>query len=382
MTKEPVWYERQIETCSFIRKWVLRTFLCKEVSPKIICFLHKRKNSSFICTLFVLFFFFSCTTPEEKGVKAIKIESAKKYVETLAHDSLEGRRAYTEGSLKAADYIAGCLRDMGITPYKDSYFQDFKTKDSKVYENGMEYHLIPPGEMVRNVIGIIEGKDTSNYVIVGAHYDHLGKSGNQLEDSIYNGADDNASGVSAVLQIANAFIASGEKPLNTVIFAFWDAEEMGLIGSKCFVKSFEDIKRVQFYLNLDMIGRDNKDSSSQVAVVYSYTIMDQEQFFNDKIEKYRLNLEIVRDKDSINQNFTYNFFSRYENVSKDFSMFNQNSDHAPFDKKNVSFLLFTSGLHRDYHELTDHAEMINWEKLTDITKLSFITLYKFANIEM
>ena len=352
------------------------------MDKKTVWYEQQMKNSSFISMLFVMFFFLSCSPSEEKGVGAINKESAKVYIETLANDNMEGRRAYTTGSLKAADYIADCLKDIGVAPYKESYFQDFETKDIDILEKGIKSHIIPEGETVRNIIGKIEGINKDEYVIVGAHYDHLGISAHQTEDSIYNGADDNASGVSAVLQIAKAFIASKEKPLNTIIFAFWDAEEMGLVGSNCFVKSFSDMSQIKFYLNLDMIGRDNKDSSLQVAVLYSYTITNQEQFLKDKIEEYGLNIEIVSDVDSINLNFTNNYFADYMHLNKDFSMFKYNSDHAPFEAKNVSVFLFTTGLHNDYHELSDHAEKINWEKLTDITKLSFITLFKFANREM
>lgn len=89
-------------------------------------------------------------------------------------------------------------------------------------------------------------------------------------DRIYNGADDNASGVSAVLQIARAFLATGQKPLRTVIFAFWDGEEKGLLGSKYFVQSCPFISQVKGYLNFDMIGRNNKPEQPQ-HVVYFYT---------------------------------------------------------------------------------------------------------------
>ena len=356
--------------------------MMKTTRPKHDYSIPERKKSSFVSLLFIMYFFFSCSTPEEKGVNSITEKSAKEYVETLAHDSMEGRKAYTEGSLKAADYIAGCLKDIGIVPYEDSYFQEFEAKDIPILEKGIKSISIPEGKTVRNVIGKIEGKNKYEYIIVGAHYDHLGIRAIQTEDSIYNGADDNASGVSAVLQIAKAFKASKEKPLNTILFALWDAEEMGLVGSKCFVKSFSDMNQIKFYLNLDMIGRDNRDLSSEVAIIFSYTITNQEQFLNDKIEKYGLNIEIVSDMDLINRNFTNNYFVNYEYFGKDFSIFNNNSDHAPFKSYNVPIFLFTTGLHNDYHKHTDHSEMINWGKLTNITKLSFITLFKFANIEM
>ena len=96
-------------------------------------------------------------------------------------------------------------------------------------------------------MGKIEGKNPSEIVIVGAHYDHLGIDPMLDGDQIYNGADDNASGVSAVLQIARAFLATGQQPERTVIFAFWDGEEKGLLGSKAFVQSFPEIKNERIF---------------------------------------------------------------------------------------------------------------------------------------
>ena len=93
---------------------------------------------------------------------------------------------------------------------------------------------------LNNVLGMIEGKNPDEIVIVGAHYDHLGTDLFLAGDRIYNGADDNASGVSAVLQIARAFLATGKQPERTVIFAFWDGEEKGLLGSRAFVDRFPE----------------------------------------------------------------------------------------------------------------------------------------------
>lgn len=120
---------------------------------------------------------------------------------------------------------------------------------------------------MRNVLGKIEGKNLGEIVIIGAHYDHLGVGPMLNGDQIYNGADDNASGVSAVLQVAQAFLATGVQPECTVIFAFWDGEERGLLGSKYFVHHFADIDKVKGYLNYDMIGR-NKDETNPTHVVY------------------------------------------------------------------------------------------------------------------
>jgi len=317
-----------------------------------------------VSLLFLVFFLLSCSTSGEKGVDTINEESAKEYIETLAHDNMEGRRTYSEGALKAADYIAGCLSDIGIAPYKESYFQEFGVDDVPTLDFYTEYPLIYEGDTIRNILGKIEGKNKDEFVIVGAHYDHLGVNAQLINDSIFNGADDNASGVSAVLQMAKAFIASNELPSRTIIFAFWDAEEMGLIGSKCFVETFDEISRIKLYLNLDMIGRYKKDPYSKLNITYSDSISSKIQFLHKEIKKSRLNIKLVKINEEINQELI------------------GGSDHASFEKKKIPILFFNTGVHVDYHEPTDHTEKICLEELTVITKIAYNTLYKLVNTKM
>ena len=105
-----------------------------------------------------------------------------------------------------------------------------------------------------NVLAVLPGKKTDEYVVVGAHLDHEGVYNDVAGDKIYNGADDNASGVAAVLQIMKAFVASGVQPERTVVFAFWDGEEFGLLGSQYFTDHFAEMSKVKGYLNFDMVG--------------------------------------------------------------------------------------------------------------------------------
>lgn len=143
-----------------------------------------------------------------------------------------------------------------------------------------------------NVLGIIPGKNVNEYAIVGAHFDHLGIDPALDGDQIYNGADDNASGVSAVLQIAKAFIASGKKPERNIIFAFWDGEEKGLLGSKFLYKPARSFHKSRVYLNFDMIGRNNKPQQP-MHVVYFYTEANAAfgKWLKEDIKKYNLRLE-------------------------------------------------------------------------------------------
>ena len=285
--------------------------------------------------------------PVEKGLDAITIQTTQEHVEFLSDDELYGRRVGSAGALKAADYIASCLKDMGISPYEESYFQDIGI--DRIKEITKAGSLIPvnrlPGEaqFIRNVLGKIEGENKDEYIIVGAHYDHIGLSSDTtLNDRIFNGADDNASGVSAILQIAKAFVATDKLPRKTIVFAFWDAEEVGLIGSKCFVALHEDISKVKSYLNLDMIGRDNNDTCLQVAFIYSDTTYNYGQQIRENIERYELNLESVTDDNAINRNFSQGSNINFENTNFKLSrLFRGNSDNASFEVKGVPIFLFT-----------------------------------------
>jgi Predicted aminopeptidases len=323
--------------------------------------------------------------PVVKGLDAITIQKTREHVEFLSDDKLSGRRVGSAGALKAADYIVSCLKEIGVAPYEESYFQDIGIDEIiEITKTGGLFpvnRILKEASFIRNVLGKIEGKNKDEYIIVGAHYDHIGLSSDTtLNDRIFNGADDNASGVSAILQIAKAFVAADELPQKTIIFAFWDAEEIGLIGSKCFVALHEDISKVKSYLNLDMIGRNNNDTCLQVAFLYSDTTINYGQQIKESIEEYGLNIESVTDDETINRNFSQGSKMNFENFKLS-SLFRLSSDNASFEMKGVPIFLFTTGLHYDYHKTSDHAEKISWAKLNDICKISFITAYKLANEE-
>lgn len=164
--------------------------------------------------------FGSSTDSRGKGLESINRASAEAYIGFLAHDELQGREAGYHSSKVAAQYIASLLQAMGVQPLGDNYFQPFEAYRRERQKKGRlevhpdsialfskEVHQKLP---MTNVLGIIPGKNVNEYAIVGAHFDHLGIDPALDGDQIYNGADDNASGVSAVLQIAKAFIASGK----------------------------------------------------------------------------------------------------------------------------------------------------------------------------
>ena len=184
--------------------------------------------------------FLQAQTAVEKGLKSISRPSAEAIVGFLADDVLQGREAGMIGSRVAARYLVSCLQEAGIAPlYDDSYYQPFEACAKERQQKGRwQVHPDSIAQLkqgthrslrMANVLGMIPGERTNEYVVVGAHFDHLGIDETLAGDKIYNGADDNASGVSAVMQIARAFQASGKKPLRNVIIAFWDGEGQSLV---------------------------------------------------------------------------------------------------------------------------------------------------------
>lgn len=326
-------------------------------------------------TFFFLYFVFvlvGCQltlTPEEKGLSVITQTKVKKYIDFLASDELAGRGANTPGGRAAGEYLISNLKKIGVLPWGDCYYQLFLSEEIReehktiISPDGNTIDFIMPKPNfdipVVNVIGQIEGKKKEEYVIVGAHYDHLGEDSTLVGDQIYNGADDNASGVAGVLQIAEAFVATGIKPERTVIFALWDAEEKGLIGSTYFVQNFPHKQNIRTYFNLDMIGRSGDDNyPERVYYIYSDTTTVYGEWLKEDIATYNLQLIPLMD------------FSAYS--------FGLISDQYPFDISGIDYNLFFSGKHPDYHKVTDTADKIDLNKVVDITKATFLTLFRLA----
>lgn len=310
-------------------------------------------------------------TPLKKGFKSIKLSAAKAHIEFLASDALKGREAGAPEALITAEYIASLLKEMEISPLNGKYLHPFFAVQKK--HNRYRNWNVHPDSIskyqknihrqmdMQNVFGIIEGENTDEYVIVGAHFDHLGVDKMIKGDNIFNGADDNATGVSAVLQIAKAFVKSGKKPKRNIIFAFWDGEEKGLLGSAHFTHTFSDIDKVKAYLNFDMIGRNNKPEDPQYMVFF-YTASHPifEKWVRNDIKKYNLKLK-----------------PDYRAWEKPVG----GSDNSSFAKKDIPILWYHTDWHPDYSQPSDHSNLLNWEKIIEITKASFLNAWNMANDE-
>ena len=315
--------------------------------------------------------------PYEVGLDSITVECSRMYVETLAADSLGGRLAGTPGGAAAAELIAGWLEETGVVPMSgDSYFQTFDPE--RITEQLGAQRRRPHGIVVRNILGKIEGVNPEEYVVVGAHYDHIGtRPDAKGDDKIFNGADDNASGVAGVLQIARAFVASGVKPQRTVIFALWDAEELGLVGSRCFGASFEDMDKIRVYFNLDMIGRDENGGGGRAAW-FSNDSVQYARIVREDVAAYGLGVEPVTDPDSLALNFRPIIFMKEIDGRRE-AILPGNSDYASFQMAGVPVYMVSTGLHPDYHRPGDEADKIDLKKMTDISKMVFLSLYRLAN---
>lgn len=213
---------------------------------------------------------------------------------------------------------------------------------------------------VRNVVGIVKGSDPSlesELVSVGAHYDHLGKVG----EKIYNGADDNGSGTVAILESARQ-IAHSKKNKRSIVFIWYTAEELGLIGSKYFTANHPRIKDFIVNVNMDMVGRETADT---MFVVGSGRISSD--FF-----------DIVEDANKETANFVFDYTLDDE---KHPSRIYYRSDHWSFAKIGIPVVFLTDMHQEDYHKVSDTTEKINFKKIKKVVDITKRIALKVANLE-
>lgn len=209
---------------------------------------------------------------------------------------------------------------------------------------------------VRNVLGMIPGKDTTKTIVVGAHYDHLGI----LNDSIYNGADDNASGVSGMLALAKKWSETKIKPPCTILFASWTAEEMGLLGSEYFVQHLDSEKqKILLAINMDMISRSAPED--QLHRMLSIGTQKESDYL-----KEIANLSNTK----LSKPFTLDLWETNGHTG---------SDYASFTTKGIPILTFFSGFHDDYHSTRDIASKVDLDKIKDVLFIVNTSLLNFIN---
>lgn len=258
------------------------------------------------------------------------------HIETIAADTFEGRRAGSEGSYAAANYITNILADHHVKPAgDDSYFQLF----SKVYPN------------CRNIFGIIPGTDpelSQELIAIGAHYDHVGFGKNKDSGPIHNGADDNASGTATVLELVKHFTKRKNRLKRSLLICFWDSEEQGLVGSKYWMENpTVDVSRIVFKVNIDMVGRLDGDT---LELQGHRSVHGLKPILAEANEGLDINLDYV-----------------WTMVA--------NSDHWPFINAKIPGFMFHTGLHKEYHKPEDDPETIDVNGLGKVGLLArrFVT---------
>ena len=214
----------------------------------------------------------------------------------------------------------------------------------------------------RNIIGPINGK-SDEIVVIGAHYDHLGRDG---EGNVFYGADDNSSGVAALLEIASAFSKAKDKPKRSVLFIAFDGEEWGLQGAKAYVENppFPHEKTIAM-LNMDTIGRNKPD---EIYILGSLRSPDLKEL-NDRVNTSLIPLFAKGGEGG---------FIGLKLLDTIEFAFDYGSDHYPFYEKGIPAIDYTSSYHEDFHKITDTVEKVNIDKVSKVAELIFRVAYEIA----
>lgn len=262
----------------------------------------------------------------EKTVELFDSNALLERVKFLSLDSLEGRKTGTKGGLIAREYVVNQFKKHGVAPLLTDYTQPFSfegRRDKKTYEGA-------------NVLGVIKGTDhPEKYIVISAHYDHVGVN----DGEIFNGADDDASGTSALFAMSEYF--KNNPPKHSILIAAFDAEELGLQGASHFLKAYTLPKeQIAININLDMVGR-NDNNELYVVGTNLYTQLQPAIADLELPENFKL----LTGHDGLDgkQNWV------------------SSSDHGPFHKQEIPFLYFGVEDHKDYHKPTDDFENIQPE---------------------
>lgn len=306
----------------------------------------------------------------------------ERHVNFIASDSLLGRAAGSKGELAVANYIYDELEKAGVIMLSPRGGEDFYIAGSIAGEvatrgnrpladpsGNKKTESLSEGKAVvdtihsRNIIGLVQGYDKNlrgEYVVIGAHIDHLGVNkvtvnGKQVQQ-IYPGADDNASGVATLIELAKQVVANKFLFRRSVIFAFFGAEEIGMAGSWYFLnRSFKEVDKIVMMINLDMVGRSS--AGNQFQVFTGIRNLELNTIVNS-LSQRSLSLQPVLS-------------------SSDYFP----SDHRLFYEKEIPIALFTTGVHRDYHSPRDLPQSLDYTQMEKIAEFAFALTQEIANRE-
>ncbi len=291
-------------------------------------------------------------TARDKGAAGVIFVSGPKFDKFDQLVSLYFDRTKSDAGLPVINikrYVADSLLISSGYPNIENIEKKI-SETKKTYSFNIDAKVIAKTDLVKktvtdqNVIGAIDGSNPelqNKYIVVGAHYDHLGMGGagsnSRMPDTIavHNGADDNASGVTCLIEIAEKIAAGPDLPRRSIVFIAFGAEEMGLIGSSYFVKNpTVDIDKIFAMINLDMVGRLDNDKRS-VLISGTGTALESEQILKSL---------------SANYDLTFNYSPEGYGPS----------DHAVFYASDIPVFFITTGAHQDYHTPFDDVEFINF----------------------
>ncbi len=274
--------------------------------------------------------------------QSIRTQDLRKHATVLASDAFEGREAGSRGGRAAGAYLGNQLRKLELQGggTNNSYYQEF-------------------GDEYRNVIARLHGSDPElkdEFIIVGAHYDHVGYGTGRNSFGpigyIHNGADDNASGTAAILEIIEAFATLKPQPKRSILFIFWDAEEKGLLGSRYWIEHPTiPLSRLRLTITADMLGRLRQD---RLDVFGSRTARGLRRLVSEQ----NIELKLI-------PNFTWEMRA--------------DSDHYPFVVQHIPSLMLHTGKHEDYHRPSDDVEKLKIDGIQRIAQLIFRIVHEAAN---
>lgn len=280
----------------------------------------------------------------EAARASITAGELQKHVNVLADDSFEGREAGSRGGRAAAGYLVGLLQKYGLkgAGERGSYYQAF-------------------GAGYRNILAVLPGSDEaarSEYILIGAHYDHVGYGTPTNSYGpigyIHNGADDNASGVATLLELIEALSKLPQPPRRSLLFAFWDGEEKGLLGSKHWVADPTiPLSQIKQTINLDMVGRLRKE---RLLVYGTRTGAGLRRLVSEQNTDSKLRLD-----------YTWEMKA--------------DSDHYTFFELGIPTLMLHTDLHSDYHRPQDDADKINAAGMEEIDRLLLNVVVELADAQ-
>ena len=274
-------------------------------------------------------------------------EALREHVSILAADSLCGRGFGFPEKILAVEYLTNQFRQAGFTANNENYTEDFLHFEGQSLIEG------------KNILGIIEGSDPvlkNEYLVLGAHYDHLGwKPANNVK-TVYNGADDNASGVASIIEIGRMLAEKRHDIKRSIIIAAFDGEEAGLLGSSAFINGpGGDTLNIKAMFSLDMVGMYGKNKGIDL------------NGFNSLKNGKELVMKIAG-----NQNVP---------VRKTKENIEMRTDTWSFGKKGIPSFYVTTGLISPYHKPGDDSDLLDYEGMEKIVNLMSEIVFEMANAD-